>query len=114
MINLTLERLDAVCGYAELLGGQVAKHRHHAGRAYAPVLPQIGYLAFAFLADQNVHHRAFALKQFFNKTLANEAGGTGDEILHLDLQLSSLFLPILRVHHSAQTRVGHGVPPLEN
>ena len=101
MINLTLERLDAVCGYAELFGREIAKHRHDARRAYAPVLPQIGYLAFAFLADQKVHHRAFALKQFFNKTLANEAGGTGDKILHVDLELSSSFLPILRARHSA-------------
>ena len=61
MVNMALERLDAVCGYAELLDGQVAKHRHYTGRAHAPVLPQVGYFVFAFPANQIMDHRAFAL-----------------------------------------------------
>ena len=114
VVDLALEGFDVVRSHTQLFDVQVAKYRHHAGRAHAPVLPQISHLALALLANQKVHHRAFALKQFFDEPLANEAGRTGDEILHEDLQLIPSFLPILRILPFSINPCWHGVPPLEN
>ena len=69
MANLAFERLDAVCGYAKLLGGQLVKHRHRAGHAHAPLLPQIGYFAFTFLAIQIMDAEPLRSSSFLTKRL---------------------------------------------
>ncbi|MCY1557229.1 hypothetical protein D9M68_940620 [compost metagenome] len=82
MVDLALERFGLVCRDPQLLAGEVAKHRHGARRTHTPGLPQSRHLALAFLADEEVHHRALALEQLAHQALADEAGGTGDEVMH--------------------------------
>ena len=50
MINLAFEFFDVIGGDTQLLGGEVAKHGHHARRTGAPVLAQGTHLVFAGLA----------------------------------------------------------------
>ena len=82
VINLALEKLDRFSSHAQLLAGQVPKDRNGAGCRHAPVLTKSSNLAFALLANQEVDNRAFPVQKFFDKPLANEAGCTGNKILH--------------------------------
>ena len=86
VVDLPFQGLDGVGAHAQLLGGEVAKHRHRArfggAPAQAPVLAQRRHLALAFGADQEVHHRALARQQLLDKPFADEAGGAGDEVVH--------------------------------
>src|SRR5205085_2377115 len=82
VVDLALELLDVVGGDAELLRRQVAEHRAGALLGHAPVAEQVGDLAFALRPQQEIHRRAAALQQSLDEALADEAGGSGDEILH--------------------------------
>ena len=110
MVDLALERLDHVGRHAQLLLGQVAEHRHHPRRTDAPELAQGLDLGFAFLADQEMHHRTLARKQLADQPLANESGRAGHEILHGYPLLILLKLPPGHScrktgrRHSAKTR----------
>ena len=82
MVDLALELFHVLGGHAQLLGGQVAKHRNGARRAHAPIAAQFSHLVRALLAQQEVHHAALALQKFFDQTLADEPCGSCHEILH--------------------------------
>ncbi|MNV33782.1 hypothetical protein D3C71_1251630 [compost metagenome] len=82
MIDLALEFFDVFARNAQLLGRQIAEHRDGAGRPHTPEATQIGHLVGALLADQEVHHAAFALQQLLDQPLANEPRCPRHEILH--------------------------------
>ena len=84
MVDLALELLHILGRNAELAGCQVTKHRHRAGGAHAPVAAQFGHFTGTFLAQQEIHHAALALQEFFNQPLANKPCGTCHEILHVE------------------------------
>jgi len=58
-------------------------HGHSACGADAPVVAQRRSFASALFAQQKVNRAAFSPKKFFNKTFADETGGSGNEIMHL-------------------------------
>ena len=83
MAYLALELFDVFGADTEFFAGQVAMHSHRPGSTDAPVLAQGGYLASTFLADQEMHRRAFSLQEFFHQAFTNEACGSRDEIMHI-------------------------------
>ena len=83
MIDLPFEFLDIIGRYAQLFSGQIAVHRNHAGDTGTPVSTQRLDLASTFLADQEMHRRAFSLQEFFHQAFTNEACGSRDEIMHI-------------------------------
>ena len=82
MIDLALELLDIFPRHTQLLGGEITKHRHSPGGTHAPETAQICHLGGAFLANQKVHHSAFALQKLFDQPLADESRCTCHKILH--------------------------------
>ena len=82
MVDLPLELFHVLRGDSELLGREVAKHRHGSRGRHAPVAAQVGHLVCTLLADQEMHHRPFALQQLLDQSLANEPRCPRHEILH--------------------------------
>ena len=82
MGDLALELFDVFCADPELFAGQVAMHGNGPGRADAPVRSQGSHFADTFLADQEMNRGAFSLEQLLDQALADEAGGSRDEIMH--------------------------------
>ena len=87
VVDLALEALDDVGRHAELLAGQVAVDGNRASLADAPVGEQVGQLAGALLAHQEVDRAAAPRQQLLDESLADETCGAGDEILHAGLLL---------------------------
>jgi hypothetical protein len=85
-VHRALQSLDVVAADAQLLRGEVAGHGHGARLVDAPELVQVGHLAFAAGTHQERHGGAAPGQQGLDETLADETGGTGDEIVHGLLQ----------------------------
>jgi len=83
VVDLPLERLHILSAHAQPPGGEVAEDGHDPRRPDAPVLAQRRHFGLALAANQEVHHGALALQQFPDEPLADEAGGTGDEVMHV-------------------------------
>ncbi len=82
MVDLALELLHVVCRHAQLLRGEIAKHRDRTRGPDTPEAAQVGHLVRTFLADQEMHHRPLALQQLLDQPLANEPRCPRHEILH--------------------------------
>jgi hypothetical protein len=81
-IDPPLERLDGAAADTQLARREIATDRHGAVAADAPEVVQGIQLAFTARAQQEVHDAAAPRQQGLDESLADEAGGAGDEILH--------------------------------
>ncbi len=85
VVDLALQRLRVLGRHAHAPGREVAVDRDRAALADTPVRQQVGHLGLRLAPQQEVDDRATAREQRLDQTLADESGGTGDEIDHGNL-----------------------------
>mmetsp|Transcript_13045 Transcript_13045/g.52044 ORF Transcript_13045/g.52044 Transcript_13045/m.52044 type:complete len:688 (-) Transcript_13045:2028-4091(-) len=107
VVDLALEAFDHVGRHTQLLAGEVPVDRDRAGLGDPPEGQQLGQLGRAFLAHQEVDRAAAPCQQLLDEAFADEACGTGDEILHAGLLLVDLDGVAAILHHRRNRPAGH-------
>jgi len=82
MIDLAFELAEVGLGDAESRLDEIALDRQGAGLVDAPVLERLRHFRSGLVASEEIDDGALAREDLLDETLADEARGAGDEIMH--------------------------------